>query len=474
MPIEFQLPELGENIEEAEVAEILVAEGDSVQAEQSVMELETEKAVVELPCPHAGRITKIHVSEGDTIKVGDVVLTIDDAGDAAAGTEESQTDESQEKDSEQAEKQPEAAEAPDEESKKERPDTTETASDEKAQTETTEPARKPSASADDDEDEDRPPPPAGPATRHFARKLGVDLRQVNGTGSGGRITQEDVERFVHDRLNSDGAATQSPRVASRGAGTASRGTEAASRELLPPLPDFTQYGEVERQRLSKLNRTAAEQLSLSWRAIPHVTQHGLADITELEAARRRYMESAGKGGPKITMTAVVAKVCTQLLQEMPSFNSSLDAEAGELILKRYYHIGFAVDTEHGLVVPVVKDAEEKTIFEIAGELSDLAEKARSRKLELEQMQGATFTITNLGGIGGTAFTPIVNYPEVAILGLSRSFPQASLIDGEWQERLMLPLSLSYDHRVINGAEAARFVVRLSTMLSQPFGLLAHS
>ena len=287
----------------------------------------------------------------------------------------------------------------------------------------------------------------------MARKLGVDLYQVTGTGRSGRILPEDVEDYVRGRLTAQEAAPATLHT--------------------PALPDFSKFGPIERRKLSKLRRTSAAQLSTSWQVIPHVTQHDEADVTELESVRRRYMQTAGKGGPKITVTAIVLKACAQLLQDAPHFNSSLDVESGELILKDYFHIGVAVDTEHGLVVPVIRDADEKSILEIADELTGLAEKARDRKLELDDMQGGTFTITNLGGIGGTSFTPIVNHPEVAILGLSRSQKRPALIDGNVEERLILPLSLSYDHRVIDGADAARFVVRLSALLSQPFGLLAN-
>jgi pyruvate dehydrogenase E2 component (dihydrolipoamide acetyltransferase) len=480
MSIEFRLPELGENIEEAEVAEILVKEGDEIAAEQSVMELETEKAVVELPCPHAGRIEKIHVSDGDAIKVGTVLLTIDESGASGDGkAKESKAPEGEREEAEQ--KTPKAkktAESEDEQVEAESQDVEQKEADKKEpevietkqnETQRKGPAKKPAEKKDkpktmttaakreeqpaDDEDE-TPPPPAGPATRHMARKLGVDLYQVAGTGSGGRITQEDVEAWVRDRLATGGAEPVGKRAAT--------------------LPDFSKYGPVERQRESKLYRTAADQLSTSWGTIPHVTQHDLADVTDMEAARKRYLQSAGKDGPKITLTAVAVKACVTLLQEMPRFNSSLDAAAGELVLKQYYHIGVAVDTEHGLVVPVIRDADRKTILDVAAELIDLADKARARKLGPDQMQGANFTITNLGGIGGTAFSPIINFPEVAILGMSRARNELRLIDGELQERLMLPLSLSYDHRVINGADAARFIVRLSSLLSQPFGLLANS
>jgi len=446
MSIEFRLPELGENITEAEVAEVLVKEGDQIEVDQAAMELETEKAVVELPCPHAGIVTKVHVAEGDTIKVGAIILTIDDSATAPAKTvsAEETSDDSTATAVAQAE-------TPAVEPK--RPAATAAVNSAPSTTsqQPAEPAREMAPKLD--EQDDGPPPPAGPATRQMARRLGVDLRLVSGTGRSGRITQEDVEAHVRDRLSTTDS----------GGGI----------RTAPALPDFTQFGPVERRRLSKLNRTAADQLSTSWQVIPHVTQHELANITELETVRKRFMQTVGKGGPKVTVTAIVLKTCAQLLSEMPHVNSSLDAEAGELVLKQYYHIGVAVDTEHGLVVPVIRDADEKSILDIAEELTELAELARDRKLKLEQMQGATFTITNLGGIGGTSFTPIVNYPEVAILGLSRASRQPVLVDGELQERLMMPLSLSYDHRVINGADAARFVVRLSALLAQPFGLLAN-
>ncbi len=442
MSIEFRLPELGENIEEAEIAEVLVKEGDHIDAEQSVMELETEKAVLELPCPHAGRVTKIHVSEGESVKVGSVILTIDDAADGeaaeSAATTEATAPPAQPEHSPPAEAVVEEADPPAQ---------TVAITEEKPSPARTGPP------SDTMGLTDQPPPPAGPATRRFARKLGVDLHAVTGTGPEGRISEEDVQDYVRNRFQAADAASPVRAV--------------------PPLPDFTQFGPVERQRLNKLSRTAADQLSTSWQVIPHVTQHDSADITELEAVRRQYLETTGKSGPKITMTAIAIKACVQILTEMPQVNSSLDVETGELILKQYYHIGVAVDTEHGLVVPVVQDADRKSILEIADELTQLAERARERKLVLAEMQGATFTITNLGGIGGTAFTPIVNYPEVAILGMSRARKQPTLADGELQERLMLPLSLSYDHRVINGADAARFVVRLSALLAQPFGLLAN-
>jgi pyruvate dehydrogenase E2 component (dihydrolipoamide acetyltransferase) len=229
---------------------------------------------------------------------------------------------------------------------------------------------------------------------------------------------------------------------------------------------------VEREKLSKLGRTAAENLTVSWNVIPHVTQHDRADVTELEAARQKFTKGAGAEGPKVTMTAIVMKALAAVLQEFPRFNSSLDPETNEIVYKRYYHLGCAVDTPAGLLVPVVRDCDRKSIREIAGEIGELAALARERKLPMDSIQGASCTVTNLGGIGGTAFTPIINYPEVCILGVARGQQELRLVEGQVRERLMLPLSLSYDHRVINGADAARFLAALCDMLSDPFQLLA--
>ncbi|MFM8581656.1 MAG: 2-oxo acid dehydrogenase subunit E2, partial [Planctomycetaceae bacterium] len=305
-----------------------------------------------------------------------------------------------------------------------------------------------------------PPAPAAPATRRLARELGVDLHKVTGTGPGKRITQDDVQAYVRAALK------QSPPPSAATAGGAL---------VAPPLPDFSQFGPVERQPLNKIMRTGATNLSLAWNIIPHVTQHELADVTDLEAARKRYvqMHSAKEGGPKITMTVLAMKAVVTTLKAFPRFNASYDAATGEVVLKRYYHIGVAVDTENGLMVPVIRNVDSKSVLQLAAEIGDLAQRARERKLTLADMQGGAFTITNLGGIGGTYFTPIVNYPEVAILGMSRTSQQMVVIDGKPEVRLMLPLSLSYDHRVINGADAARFIVKLSGLLSDPFQLLSE-
>jgi pyruvate dehydrogenase E2 component (dihydrolipoamide acetyltransferase) len=244
---------------------------------------------------------------------------------------------------------------------------------------------------------------------------------------------------------------------------------------IPPLPDFSQFGPIETQPVNKIMRTGAANLSLAWSVIPHVTQHELADVTELEAARKRYSHSAAarEGGPKITMTVLAMKAAVSALKSFPRFNASFDVARGEVIVKRYYNIGIAVDTENGLMVPVIRSVDTKSVLQLAGELTEIAQKARDRKLARDDFRGGSFTITNLGGIGGTYFTPIINYPEVAILGMSRTTQQQVIVDGAPKIRLMLPLSLSYDHRVINGADAARFVVKLAGLLSDPFQLMSE-
>lgn len=391
MTIEFKVPELGEGVDSAEVVGILVSEGDTIEADQTVMELETEKAVADLPCPYAGKILKIHVAEGDTIKVGQTVLTIE---------------------AEQEEKII-------------------------AKTKTEEPSK-----------QEEKLLPAGPATRRLARKLGIDLRNVNGSGATNRITLEDVVQ-EHDRLLLKEEPGSAPET------------------LLPEVDKLV----ARREPLNQITRTALKRLSKSWATVPHVTQHDLVDITELEKSRQRYMAEEGRSGPKITLTVIVAKAVALVLKEFPHFNASLDTEKEELILKSYYHIGIAVDTEQGLLVPVLRNVDRKNILDLATELSILTQKAREHKLGMEEMQGGTFTISNQGGIGGIAFTPIVNFPEVAILGISRTRTEIQMIDGQLEPRLMLPLSLSYDHRAINGADAARFLVRLAAELSDSFQLL---
>lgn len=433
-PVEFKLPEVSEGVTKVDVASINVKVGDAISKGDVVCEVETDKAVAEINCPHTGTIAAVHVTPGMSITIGTPLLTINTTSAAAAPAEK-------------------PAPAP----------ATATAPAAAAATQIVDPApaanaplTAPTSTAASIPKSDGPPAAAGPGVRRFARKLGVNLKQINGTAAGGRITLEDVEAFVHKRM------TQ-PAVPAAASGPGFGIVQAA------PLPDFSKFGPVEKQPMNKIFRMAASNLHTAWVTIPHVTQHDLSDITELESARKRYVK-ANPNSPKITMTAIMIKAVVGALKAYPNFNSSVDMATGELILKQYYHIGVAVDTPNGLVVPVIRNCDQKNVLQVAAELSDVAGRARDRKLKTEEMQGGSFTITNLGGIGGTAFTPIVNYPEVAILGMSRGQTQLSLEEGQLTERLMLPLSLSYDHRAVNGADAARFIVKLSGSLTNFFEL----
>jgi len=444
MATEFKMPELGENIEEADVVKVLVAEGDTIEIDQTVLELETDKAAVELPSAYAGRVAKVHVKDGDRVPVGAVLLTIEEA--PSEGDQKSEPAQA-----EAAEPEAKEAEAKEAKATKQKAAPVEAAA-KPAEPEEAEVEEKPSAKERRQEEKpSRGPAPASPSVRQLARKLGVDLHQVSGSGSGGRIVVEDVERHVRELAM---AATTGP-IAAAGA---------------PALPDFGQWGPIERQRMSGIRRKTAENVSLAWRNVPQVTQYELADITELEAARKRYRDTH-PDGVKLTVTAMVLKAVVAALKAYPQCNASVDPTAGVLILKRYYHIGVAVDTEHGLIVPVIRDVDRKSVLELAAELDDAAERARQRKIELSQLQGGTFTITNLGGIGGTAFSPIVNFPQVAILGLARSRHEQVIRDGKAELRLMLPLCLSYDHRAVDGADGARFLVKLAGALSDPLSLI---
>ena len=435
---EYKVPEIGEGITSVDLAALTVSVGDVIEAGAIVAEVETEKAATDLDCPIGGKITAIHAKPGDSIDVGSVLLTIEAAAGAASAP------------AAPAPEAPAAAPAP----AAEKPAEAKAAPAPAAAKPAAAAVAKPAAS------DGRDPAPAGPATRRLARQLGVDLHRVNGSGSGGRITQEDVKEFVKGILEGGAAA----------AGGGGGGGYAP-----PPLPDFTKWGEVEREPLNKIAKSAANNLSMCWNVIPHVTQHELVDITELEAARKRAAEVAKKtGAPKITMTAIAMKAAAICLKEFPKFNSSLDPQTNELVYRKFFHIGCAVDTPNGLLVPIVRDCDQKSVSEIAAALTDIAVRARDRKIGLDEMQGACFTITNLGGIGGTSFTPIVNYPEVAIMGMSRGRKELQLANGEITERLLLPLSMSYDHRVINGADAARFIVRFGALLSDFFNLAAHA
>jgi pyruvate dehydrogenase E2 component (dihydrolipoamide acetyltransferase) len=442
MASELKLQALKEGVESVEVNAVKVAPGDTITKDQPLLEVQADKAALDVASPVAGRVAKILVKAGDQVKVGQPYALVDETDGAPAA--------------------PEAKEA-----KPAKP-AARTAEQQKEPTPqhaaAVAAAAPPETTGGNGRRAPAPPPPAaparkegalplaGPATRHLARELGVDLNNVSGSGRNGRITPEDVKAFV--RQLASGPAPVAPTVAAGATVTA------------PKLPDFTKFGPVEPQPLSRVRKLTAQQMSVAWNLIPHVTQHDLADVTDLEAFRK-----AQQSGPKLTMTAFGLKASAIALKEFPHFNASLDVASGQVVLKRYYHIGVAVDTEGGLLVPVIRDVDKKSIAELAQELTAVAESARKGKAD---MQGGTFTITNLGGIGGTGFTPIVNWPEVAILGLSRARLEPAVRDGQVVPRLMLPLSLSYDHRVIDGAAAARFTRRLAEMLENPLVMLLHA
>jgi pyruvate dehydrogenase E2 component (dihydrolipoamide acetyltransferase) len=427
--IEVRVPDIGD-YKDVEIIEVAVQPGDAVDVDGTLITLETEKATMDVPSSAAGIVRELKVRRGGRVSQGDVIALIE----AEASTA------------------PAVADAVD-----------------RKPVESREPAEKPAArqviqpsparaGAEADKaaegmvvsDLGFSRSHASPSIRRFARELGVDLAKVQGTGAKGRITEQDVKAHVKRLLTEPAAGTALPRV---------------------PVVDFAAFGAVERRPLSRIQRIAGPRLHASWVNVPHVTQFDEADITEMEATRARLKDEAASRNIKLTPLAFVMRACVQALQAFPHFGASLDAEAGELVLKKYVHLGFAADTPNGLVVPVVRDADRKDVFELARELAELSEKARAGKLAAAEMQGGCFTISSLGGIGGTAFTPIINAPEVAILGVSRASHRPVYENGAFVPRLMLPLSLSYDHRVIDGADAVRFTSFLAKALADVQGLL---
>ncbi len=435
---EIKLPELGENISGGTVVSILVKAGDMVEENQILMELETDKAVIEVPCEVSGKIKEIPIAEGDDIKVGQVILSVDTelSKDTAPDAEDAQPEETA--------GQPAETSIAEEEKLLPAVSTT-------VESGRPEPAAEEQGAAVNLPESGRYIAPAAPSVRRFAREIGVDINQVRGSGPGGRISVEDVKAYAK-MLNQQKQAS----------GSLLKGIEDE------PLPDFSKWGEVEHQAMNKIREKTAQHLGYAWATIPHVTQFDKADITELENIRKRFSGKAEQLGSKLTVTAILLKVVEKALKKFPSFNASIDMTKKEIIYKKYYNIGVAVDTEYGLLVPVIKNVDQKNILQLSQELSELSAKARDRKLSLEEMQGGNFSISNLGGIGGTGFTPVVNAPETAILGVSRASYEPVYQDGQFIPRLMLPLSLSYDHRLIDGADAARFLRWVCQALEQPF------
>ena len=474
MPTDFNLPELGENITAGDVLRVLVKPGDTLAKDQPVLELETDKATIEVPSGVAGRIKDVRVKAGEKVKVGQTILTVDDGGAPAAASappappavakaEEKVPKEGALEQHVEGKREPAVDKAGVKEEEETQPET---------------PSRPPRASeraraaergagnvvdirgaraSAEPAPAEAPLAPAAPSVRRMARELGVDINQVAGTGPNGRISIDDVKEHAKRIVTAMQA----------GGGPATAGVA---------LPDFTRWGDVERQPMRAVRRKTAEHLSAAWATVPHVTQHDLADITALEELRKKFAKQTEAAGGGLTITAIAVKVAAAALRAFPQFNASIDMAAGEIVYKKYVNIGVAVDTDRGLLVPVIRDADTKNITQISVELAQLAEKARTRKIALEEMQGGCFSISNLGGIGGTAFTPIVNAPEVAILGISRARMEPKWVaasnanGGGFVPRLMVPLSLSYDHRVIDGADGIRFLRWVVSALEEPFVL----
>ncbi len=442
---EFRLPELGENIESGDLVRLMISPGASVAEGQPVMELETDKAVVEVPSTVSGVVREVKVKEGQKVKVGEVIFTLE--GGAVAPAEPARKHEPVEHVSGQqaarlafqlamrAEGKTEEQALPPDQPQAATPDFT-----------------MPVQLAKVAGTEHRDPAPAAPHVRRLAREIGVDIHSVPGSGPGGRISEDDVKLCAKNALAAAAAAAQAP-----SGGLAE-----------PELPDFAKWGKTERVSMRGVRRKTAQHLRQAWNTIPHVTQQDRADITELEQLRAKFAPRAEEAGGKMTVTAIALKVCASALKVFPQFNASIDMAKEEIIYKQYISIGVAVDTDRGLLVPVIRDVDKKNIVELAAEMTQLSKKARERKLTPEEMEGGTFTITNLGGIGGTGFSPIVNHPEVAILGLSRSRMEPEWVNNKFEPRLILPLSLSYDHRLIDGADAARFLRWIAEAFEQPF------
>src|SRR5690625_1411375 len=442
------VPDIGDD-GEVDVIEVLVSPGDTVELEQSLITLESDKASMEVPSSHAGTVKELLVQVGDKVSQGSEILLLE------AATQEAAADEAQPAEPSTPAKTAAGAATAATTSQAEQQAQSKIIGSESGRMASEPPARVSPTEAFAVADVPATSlPHASPSVRAFARELGVDLNLVEGTARKGRITADDVKLFVKTRLAEPAA----------GGPTAGAGAQLGGLELLPwPKVDFERFGEIETQPLTRIKKISGANLHRNWVMIPHVTNNDEADITELEALRKQLNNEYKKEGVRVTMLAFLIKACVAALKKFPEFNSSLDGD--DLVLKKYYNIGFAADTPHGLVVPVLKDADKKGVIEIAQEMSDLAAQARDGKLGAAQMQGGCFTISSLGGIGGTDFTPIINAPEVAILGVSRSRMQPVCDGKEFEPRLMLPLSLSYDHRVIDGAAAARFNAYLAQLLA---------
>ena len=416
--MDVRLPKLGESAEGGAVVSILVKEGDTVTKGQTILELENEKAVAPIPSTAAGVVSQIRVKEGDRLSVGQVILTVTESGAAPAAAKP-------------AKPATKPAAAPVRPSQPEPEGEVEAAADDETE----------SSAADG------PLPAASPEIRRIARELGLDLRRVRGTESGGRVGWADLRGYI--------VRLQKLAAAPKASGATAKAAAAPVEQI-----DFSKWGEISKKPMSSLRKTISRRMVENWNAIPHVTQFDDVDITDLMELRKKFAPEFEKKGARLTLTSFALKAVAIALKKHPIFNSSLDEVANEIVLKEYFHIGLAVDTDQGLLVPVIRNVDKKSLFELSKDVSEVAEKARDRKVTLDDMKGGTFTISNQGGIGGAHFTPIVNKPEVAILGLGKGAFKAVVRDKKIEPRLMMPIAISYDHRAIDGGTAARFTVDL--------------
>jgi pyruvate dehydrogenase E2 component (dihydrolipoamide acetyltransferase) len=453
MAKEFKLPDLGEGIHEGEVLSVLVSVGDNV------MEVETDKAAVEIPSPFTGEVKEIRVKVGDVVEVGDVLMTFNLDGEAEAIKEEkpkAKAREAEEAPPAEEEKPPRDKREPSEKrpSKEAAPEEEKRIKAEPVVEEAEKPA---------EPEEREGPVPASPATRRIARQLGVDLRKVPPSGPKGLVTAEDVRAFAEKgERRKEAPPPEEKEIAERKPITAKA----------PSLPDFSKWGSVERVPLRSIRRATAKQMALAWSQIPHVSNQGMIDVTKLEALRQKHKAAVEETGGRLTYTVFALKAVAEALKAYPRFNATLDVNAGEIVLKHYYHIGVAADTDEGLVVPVVRDVDRKSMMQLSVELKDLIERTRARKVTLEEMQGGTFTITNVGPMGGGHFAPIINYPEVAILGMgtAKMYPKVIEKEGGQHEivaRRMMPIVLCIDHRILDGADAIAFMQMIIDCLEDP-------
>lgn len=499
MSVEFKLPDLGEGIHEAEIIAVKVKEGETVKEDQPILEVETDKAVVEIPCPVAGVVEKVNVKSGDSVKVGNVMMSFSVGGSAKAPAKaEAKADE---KSGAKADEKGAAKT----EARHEQREAVGAGAKSGGSSQTAGNTHIGNGRVSDG------PVPAAPAVRRLARELGIDLKQVPGSGPAGRVLNEDVRSFAAGKLeghfqsgHAETSGTTSSATSSSGAtASGSASGSSAGKTSTPPqslkdkygggdserkplavgtgggmapadLPDFTKYGAVERVPLKSIRRKIAENMTISWSKIPHVTHFDEADVTSFEPLRLKFDDKVKEQGGRLTLTVLTLKAVVSGLKKYPQFNASLDEKNGEIVFKHFFNIGIAVATERGLIVPVIKDVDKKSIIELARELKDIAEKTRSGKIELDRLQGGTFTITNIGAIGGTSMSPMINYPECAILGMAKAKDKPVVREGKIEIGTIMPLALSFDHRIADGAEAAYFVRHIIERLEDPFTLLLEA